>query len=288
MKATVCIVKGGIMRIQTVMYGIAVVLIASNCGVPQSDYDNLRAENKILKSELDECRFGAERLIAAIEKAYIEKNYSLARQSIALLYSRHPESPKNTEFDDLLKTIEKEEMEAKKQMEAEERERIRLANLNNTGMWSIFNYVDEWGEPTENRYITNTRPIRGTFSNIATQDSELDVRIVISNSSSISIVLYEYAGNNPIKTNIPETYAVLFQDKDGDSPTLWGTNSSDKLEFGKTESREIHNALMKGGTVKFRIIQWEVRTNQASDSRYSFTIRNANGYENAYTKLKEY
>jgi len=70
-----------------------------SCGVPESEYDKL-------KKELDECKNGADRLIAKVEKLYKENNYIEAKRNIELLFNNHPESPKNKEFADLLKEID--------------------------------------------------------------------------------------------------------------------------------------------------------------------------------------
>jgi hypothetical protein len=275
------------MKLNTIIYGIFLMAIVSSCGVPQEDFDKLQnekkellKENERLATELEECKYGAEKIIAEVEKAYAEKKYSIARQNINMLYERHPESPKNSEFKNLLKKIEKEELVEKKRKEAEEKERIRLANINNTGMWSVRHYVDEFGEATKQGYITNSSSIKGTFSNTATQDSRLNVDFLISNSSKISIQLYEYAGNNPVKAYSSESYRVLIQDKDGKRLKLRATNYSDRLSFDKTTSRKVHNIFMKGGTIKFKIVEIDTPTTE-----YEFTISKADWYENAYRKL---
>jgi len=275
------------MKLSTIIYGIFLMTIVSSCGVPQEDFDKLQnekkellKENERLLTELDECKNGAEKIVAEVEKAYSEKKYAIARQKINLLSEKHPESPKNQEFKSLLKKIEKEELIEKKKKEAEEKERIRLANINNTGMWSVRHYVDEFGEPTKQGYITNSSSIKGTFSNTATQDSRLNVDFLISNSSKISIQLYEYAGNNPVKAYSSESYRVLIQDKDGKRLKLRATNYSDRLSFDKTTSRKVHNIFMKGGTIKFKIVEIDTPTTE-----YEFTISKADWYENAYRKL---
>lgn len=224
---------------------------------------------------------GADKLIALVEKNYSEKNYKEAKKYIKLLYEKHPESPKNDEFKDLLVKIEKEE-EIERKRKEEEKERIRLENLNNTGMWRVEFYVDEFGEPTDQRYITNKNYITGVFSNTATENSDLNVKFLISNAYDISIKLYEYAGNNPVKTYGSESYRVLVQDNDHKRYDLRATNYSDRLSFDKTASKKVHGALMKGGTLKFRIIEIETPTTE-----YKFNIDNADWYANAYRILKE-
>ncbi|PKQ60134.1 hypothetical protein BZG02_20615 [Labilibaculum filiforme] len=270
-----------IMKIKQFIYGIAMTGLIVSC-VSQSDYDKVLAENEKLKLELEDCQHGAEKLIANVEKAYSEKNYSFARENIDLLANKHPESPKNKDFEILLKSIEKAELIEKKKKEAEEKERIRLENLNNTGMWSVRYYVDEFGEKTNQGYISNSLSIKGSFSNTATQDSRLNVDFLISNSSKISFQLYEYAGNNPVKAYSSESYRVLIQDKDGNRHKLTATNYSDRLSFDKTSSRKVHGILMKGGTIKFKVVEIDTPTTE-----YDFTIQKADWYDNAYKKLKE-
>jgi hypothetical protein len=263
-------------------YMFVILLIISSCGVPQSDYDKLLSENKILSTKLDECENGAAKLVALIEKSYKEKKYSESKNYIQQLYSTHPESPKNKEFQKLLPKIEKKLIAEQKRKEAEEKERIRLANINNTGIWSVGYYVDDFGEPTKNGYIRNTSLIRGTFSNTATQDSPLNVKFLISNSRDISIQLYEYAGNNPVKAYSSDSYTVYVQDKNGKRLKLWATNYSERLSLNKSDSRKLHTMLLKGGNIKFRIKEIDTPTTQ-----YNFTISNADWYDNAYRKLRE-
>ena len=264
-----------------IIYGLIVAGLMTSC-VSQSDHDKVVAENEKLKAELEECMHGAEKLIANVEKAYSEKDYSTARQNIELLYEKHPESQKNKDFKVLLKKIEKEELAEKKRKEAEEKERIRLENLNNTGMWTVRYYVDDFGEETKEGYICNSSMISGTFSNTATQNSALNIRFLISNAYDISMKLYEYAGNNPVKAYSSESYRVLIQDKDGNRLKLSATNYSDRLSFDKASSKKVHNILIKGGTIKFKIVEIDTPTTE-----YEFTIKKADWYENAYRKLKE-
>ena len=128
----------------------------------------------------------------------------------------------------------------------------------------------------------NTNLISGTFSNTATQNSDLNVKFLITNANDVNIMLYEYANNNPVKAYSSESYQVLIQDKDGNRVKLIATNYSDRLNFDKSASKQVHDILMKGGTIKFKIYELDTPTTQ-----YDFTIDNADWYENAYTKLKE-
>lgn len=269
------------MKTKRFVYGLAIITIYASC-VSQTDYDKLKSENDNLKVELENCQHGAEKLIANVEKAYSDKNYSEAKTNIELLASKHPESQKNKEFAVLLKTIETLEIEEQKRKAIEEKEKNRIKNLSNTGIWSVQYYVDEFGEPTKEGYIQNTELIRGTFSNTATQNSALDIKFLITSINDINIMLYEYAHNNPVKAYSAENYQVLIQDKDGNRVKLIATNYSDRLNFDKTASKKFHSILMKGGSIKFKIYQIDTPTTE-----YDFTVNNADYFENAYVKLKD-
>ncbi|MBT5559428.1 MAG: hypothetical protein HOJ88_06015 [Proteobacteria bacterium] len=246
------------------------------CGVPQEDYDKLQSENKILKAQVEEYKYGAERLTAEVEKAYAEKNYGLARDKINTLSEKHPQSSKNEEFKELLVLIDTEEIEAR-----EEEERDRLVNHNSTGIWLVSYYEDVFGNPTADGFIRNKALIQGKFSNTATEDSKLDVKLLIVNEFDISLMLYEYASNYPVKAYGTAAYTVLVQDKDGERLRLTAYGRSDRLSLGKTDSQKVHQALMKGGRVSFKVER------DTPTTEYSFNIQNTDGYNNAYRILSE-
>jgi hypothetical protein len=258
-----------------------------SCGVSKIEHENVLSENNKLKedverlnTELDQYRNGSERTVALIKQYLGEENLNLARESINTLSQYHPEDLDKKEVINLISLVEKKEKEEIARKEAEEKERIRLANLNNTGIWRVGKYVDSFGEPTDEGYITNREYIKGTFSNTATQNSELNVKFLITNLSDVNIQLYEYAGNNPVKAYSADSYSVQIQDRDGNRNRLKATNYSDRLSFGNEASRIIHNVLMKGGNIKLNIVEDDTPT-----TKYQFEINNADWYENAYRIL---
>jgi len=101
---------------------------------------------------------------------------------------------------------------------------------------------------------------------------------VLVNQPLISIVLYEYDRGNPVKSYSADKYTALMEDKDGKRKKLSAENISDRLNFGFSDSKEIHDALMKGGKVSFYIYKTDRPINT-----YRFTL-NANWYNNIYRK----
>ena len=233
------------MLFRNTFYTLFLLISLTACGPSQNEFDELKAKNEQLKADLNECQFGANKITAKIEKAYNEGNLTLAKQNIELLYSKHPESPRNKEFKVLLKTIIEKEHKLQLQKEAEEKERQRIANLNNTGMWVNRYYVDEFHEPTDEMYIKNAELIKGVFSNTATQNSDLNVKFLIDRYCDINIQLFEYARNNPVKAHYKQ-YIISVQDKDGKRYSLEGSiYESDRLNI--KDCKILNDILVKGG-----------------------------------------
>lgn len=156
-----------------------------------------------------------------------------------------------------------------------------ITNANNLGIWSIGNYVDEFGEPTKESYITGRT--QGTFSNSATEGSELNVDILIDSKSKISIQLYEYASNNPVKSGISGSYRIKVKSSDNKTATLDAYNGSDRLTLDKKDSRILSSFLLKGGKLSFYIIE----ISDYSSSNYKFDIYDTSGFDKALKQLDE-
>ena len=150
-----------------------------------------------------------------------------------------------------------------------------------TSIWRVGHYQDKFGEPTKKGYITTQTPIQGTFSNSATQDSELLVSLLLNSNQEANIQLYEYARNNPVKAYSPDEYEVNVKDKDGKVLNLTATNYSDRLSFEKVASKKLHNAFLKGGKLQFVI-----RESDTPTTIYKFALDNADGFLAARKELK--
>jgi len=226
-----------------IIFILSLSYILSGCGVPQADYDELLAQNKSLEAQVDELMNGEDRF---------SKEILSAEEALA------------------------------KRAEAEEKEKKRIENLSNTGIWQVSHYVDEFGEPTQKGVIRNLNLIYGLFSNSATQNSELSVRLLIETPKNIDIILYEYASNNPVKSYSPDKYRVLVQAADGERHKLNAINYGDRLSFGPQHSKKIYDTLVLGGEVKFYIVEEETPTTQ-----YSFSIKNSDYIDNAVRLMAE-
>lgn len=92
----------------------------------------------------------------------------------------------------------------------------------NSDVWVVGYYVDEFNEPTDERYVTNIENIVGKFSNSATTDSNLVVQFAIDNDY-VCIFLYEY-GRNLVKNNgrYDDEFTVTLRSENGNQVELNG------------------------------------------------------------------
>lgn len=249
--------------------------------------DSLLLYVNFLEKEIDSLKYGEQRIIGLIENTLLDKNYIMVESYIQILFDKHPESNKRKYYEDMLKTIAPKVKKQKDVIEKHRQDSIRMANINNLGRWAIEYFVDDFGQETKKGYITTSYPIYGTFSNSATENSDLRVRFIIANKKSVAIQLFEYNGNNPVK-GYDDDYRVLVQDKDGNQYKFRAYNNSDRIRFSNTvyygetmsDSEKMHDILLKGGNIKVKIIE-----SDWGKSQYFFEIYNADWYENAYIKL---
>ena len=154
-----------------------------------------------------------------------------------------------------------------------------------TGIWSIKYYVDDFGDPTDEGYIAHDYYIKGTFSNSATTNSNLNVYFLISGADDIAVQLYEYAGNSPVKAYSTDEYEILIKDSSGIKHSMSGKMYEGGKRvyfdpsFKKNHISKMHNILLAGGEVSVVITKKEYGL-----SNYKFKF-NADGYKNIFTQL---
>jgi len=200
-------------------------------------------------------------ILSKLPSSKIKENLELYKKLVEI-------SPLNTKY--------------KKKVAHYETKLQEFKNRNNTGIWEIRRFVDKFGDLTNEKYITNSKLIRGTFSNTATQNSKLNVEFIIT-KDSISIQLFEYASNNPVKNYRDVTsYEIYIKDKNGKKYHFGADNFSDRITLVKYFNNSFNQILFKGGNVRFYMYEYS-----HPSTKYHFEIENANFYKNAYRMLNE-
>ena len=205
---------------------------------------------------------------------------ALATTMVSCTETTTTETTKTTESARLNKLVD-----SFKQVKLEKLKELEIKRLEEekkeSNIWFSSHYVDEFGEPTPEGYISNVDYIKGFMSNTATTNSKLNVKFLITSEKDFSIQLYEYAGTTPIKIygRYNESYNVLI--KAGDTKIkMDGTNYADRISFDEKNSKKIHNLLLKHEKLSFLITEQKNRS-----SKYTFTIDNTNDYIGTYNKF---
>lgn len=149
------------------------------------------------------------------------------------------------------------------------------------GKWYLRNYVDTFGERTNEKYIT-LPDITGTFSNSAVTNEELLVSWIID-EQYVCFKLYEY-GKNLVKgySRSSRDYKGTLRDANSKDQTIFGEifSGGDRLVFEGASADKIKKALALNGKTQFYIVDRDHPT-----TTYRFTIQDSTGFGNAWKKL---
>ena len=157
-------------------------------------------------------------------------------------------------------------------------------NTEEMGIWMIKYYVDDFGLPTSEGYVTNSKRIIGTFSNWLTTDSKLEV-IWLIDKDDIALKLYEY-GNDLVKGSLADhEYSIKILDADKKQYEMKGIlyKGSDRIYFYSQYYQTILNVLNKNGSTSFVLKEID----SYSPTSYSFTVTDTSYFSNAYNQLIE-
>lgn len=165
------------------------------------------------------------------------------------------------------------------EVELEKRD-IESGIKDSSTLWSIRNYVDDFGDKTEEKYIGFDKYIVGTFSNSATTDSELYVQFLIDKANGVAIQLLEY-GNSFVKAFSDTDYSITVKRESGEKFTTSGTMPKSNDRIYCSDSSAIIDAISSGEDVSFYI-----EISNGAMSTYLFTIPGDLSFEEKYDSLK--
>lgn len=151
------------------------------------------------------------------------------------------------------------------------------------GIWEIASFVDEFDQPTDERYVRNVEPFTGTFSTVSANNRNLDVYFSID-AFYADIMLYRY-GDRLLKngsSKYSDDYNILMMDSNKERYELYGIMppNGDRIRLDCKSRILLEKALNLGGTVQFVIKNSEYETEE-----YKFSIEDASAFQTAYTAL---
>lgn len=145
-----------------------------------------------------------------------------------------------------------------------------------SNLWKKGYYTDEFNEATgeEFAYID----LKGTFSNTATTDSDLSVRI-IADFNDIQFYLLEYETYKLTSFFDTQTYTIRIKDGSDNIHTFsgWLSESTNRIFLDDEYRAKMLDILKKGGKIRFSITD-----DHSASTKYVFSINNANNFESQW------
>lgn len=162
-----------------------------------------------------------------------------------------------------------------------------------TGIWKLKAYSDEFGMPTDEKYVVSGVCV-GTFSNSATTNSELYAVVFCQENRGyhqIKIRFAEY-GKYIVKNTTSKNvrFDFVMMDSSGQKQYFNGLTDAfipkknQDMWLGNDATHAVINALKAGGTIRFAFTEQDNPHN-----RYVFSIEDASGFDVAYAEwIKQY
>lgn len=240
--------------------------------------DSLRLTNQTLLEENEELLNGEQRLINYIELYSKNNDILKSYDFICKLKSKHPESKYIDQNKNQLVAIENEAQIILDSIQKVKQDSIRRANIHELGIWKIGEYVDDFGEPTGEKFLYAN--VLGVFSNSATARNILGVKVKVFNDGSIGLYYDEYNDGTYENEKI-RNIKIVNKEARKVYESLWDAWNPDDCLFDNDESspREsmtLEEVLTKEGEYEFYI-------NLKYNTKYQFII-NSNYLENAILK----
>lgn len=160
-------------------------------------------------------------------------------------------------------------------------EKQSLLDSEDMGIWTIRYFVDDFGDYTNDAYIITEKKGSGTFSNSATQKSDLRWQILVDDWGQAFFFLYEY-GNSQVtgSSSYPTEYTISVKLIDGTVKTFSATNSYDRLEIDYKDMLEFLDILLEGEPFKMTIKE----KSSYYSSSYNLGTIEPEGFSNAFSK----
>ena len=231
--------------------------------VPKADHavalekiKSLEQKKQDLATQLDKLVNGADRLLAAAEKEFANKNYESAKEKLSTLLEKHPDYSDNKKVAALKDKIAKQKA------------------LSDTGDWTVGQYVNDFGDKTNDGFVA--KRFSASMDNSAVQGAASKL-ILRASKDAIIFQLYPYGNNSHETWHSREYWTWRVKDESGKIHTLRAETGENAILFkrvGRTSFTALHALLMKGGKLQF--------VGSHERNRWKFTIPNAGGFKKAW------
>lgn len=149
----------------------------------------------------------------------------------------------------------------------------------NFSSWEIGEFVDEFKQPTGEKYISTT-VYDGTFSNSATTNSALSACVQVT-SDGIAIMLWEYGSQLVKGTFDTNDYSITVLDNNGTKHYLQGTmyKGGIRIYISEANENDLIALLKQPGSLNFYL-----KYSKYTTSTYLFSIE-TDGFSALYSQI---
>lgn len=249
--------------------------ILCSCGISEKEYNKVVHERDSLLQVNEQLINGEERLMNYIILHSDTKEYIQAFENLKNLKKHHPESPLLKKHKDLFSTIESKATILIDSIDKAKNDSIKLANINELGVWQIGDIVNEFDEPTGKKFVCAN--FNGILKNSATAGSELRVYLQVADfydEGGYKINLrYDEYNNGTFEREICQ-YAKIIDKK---SRKVYRSNNEGAFYDEDHKGYDLKDILTHEGSYDF-IMQFKYGT------EYRFTI-NTEHLNNALVKV---
>ena len=198
------------------------------------------------RKHLDEYENGYDRNVAIIKSALQSTNFGLANERLVLINRYHPQKLEDQNIKTLIADLKQKEQLEKSIKENEEKEKIRQANINNTGKWVIGEFTDSFGDKTGKKYVTIVAD--GTFTRSGSPE-KLSVQLVTFGENITYFKFMRSYGNLTLREK-PHYWEM--RDSDGQQYKFMTEYVRESSSHVVVDGKAVHSALLKGGKIQFR------------------------------------
>lgn len=269
------------------LISIISIFLMGSCGIPQEEFDKIQSENKELKQQLEECQFGADKLLNQATAYFENKEFEKCKSEVAILLEKHSGSKEAKTGQELIEkaNIEIQKLKEEKKKEQAKREKEEKQRLANATKKMRKSYDDMKGitwyyDKTSPQYVNSRTNI---YSYIGKKEnSKPFLRFVIQYVADDWLFIEKYI----IKVD-GKTYTVT-EEKYGEIETdngggiwEWLDRSADSDEF------EIMKAVANGKEVKIRFSGKKYHKDRTVTTKEKVAMKNViNAYEALGGKMK--
>ncbi len=255
------------------------------CGVPQKEHDKLVKENNELKNELNDCKFGADKLLNKAKVFFENKEFDKSKNELLKLIEKHPSTKEasegkiilattETELTKIAKKQEKEKIARLKKEKADEAKRVkneknRIANATRK-MRKKYDDINEttWYHDKSSPRYNNYNGFFAYFGKGDVGSPWLRLSIQYAADDWLFIEKYIIKVDGITYTITENKYGEIETDNGNGGIWEWLDRSVGASEY------EIIKAVANGKKVKIRFVGKQYRKDKTITNRQKLALRN--------------